>query len=338
MAVAGSREFQTQAIQDMMITQPVAAGGLAAFLLFFSAIPGLAGIEVAKADGFAAANGGTTGGGAVVPIQVSTWEAFRQAVSGDEPAVVVVEGRIEVGSVRIGSNKTIIGASTSAGLHGRGIGLQGKNVILQNLTLGPAPGDVLELSGAHNVFITKCEFFGSSDELCSIVRGSDFVTVSWSKFHFPEPDSHSFPHLIGNSDNRTSDRGKLHVTMHHNLYLEGCRSRMPRVRFGKVHLYNNYYRCEGNNYCIGTGVESSIRVENSVFDGVNRPWNDMGGMAREARIGWRNLRFIDSAEPDYAPNRWPVFDLPYDHQPDSLDEVRKLLVDAEFGAGNCLSR
>jgi len=295
-------------------------------------------IVVATPDGYATHGEGTTGGGRSRPVRVSTAGDFKAAVTGDRPAVVIVEGKLKIEGLRIGSNKTILGADTKAGLQGGGIGIQGKNVIIQNLTLGPARGDVMELSGARNVFITKCEFFGSTDELCSIVRGSDYVTVSWSKFHFPNPDSHSFPHLIGNSDRRESDRGKLHVTMHHNHYGAGCRSRMPRVRFGKVHLYNNYYHCRGNNYCIGTGVESSIRVERSVFDGVKRPWNDMGGTERDAVIGWKDLRFVDCEAPGYAPNSWPVFEPPYEYSMHRLDEVKKLVTDPESGAGNCLSR
>lgn len=289
---------------------------------------------LAAPDGYAAQNGGTTGGGAAEAVTVSSASEFKEAVSGEEPRVVIVQGRLDVGGTRIDSNKTIVGADTESGLYGGTIGLRGKNCILQNLTFGPAPGDVLEVSGGENVFITKCEFYGSTDELCSIVRGSDFVTVSWCKFHFPAPDSHSFPHLIGNRDDRTSDRGRLRVTMHHNWYGKGCRSRMPRVRYGHVHIYNNYYAAEDNNYCIGTGVESHVRVERCVFKGVKRPWNDMGGMQRDAEIGWRDLQFIDCEQPTYAPNKWPVFSPPYDAQMDDVGQVVAAVTDDAYGAGN----
>ena len=33
----------------------------------------------------------------------------------------------------------------------------------------------------------------------------------------------------------------LRVTLHHNLF-ESIGQRTPRVRFGKVHVYNNLYR------------------------------------------------------------------------------------------------
>jgi pectate lyase len=161
---------------------------------------------IAVPDGYATQNGGTTGGGNASPVTVSTASAFQSAVSGSTPAVVVVNGRLNVGNVTIGSNKTVVGANNSSGLYGGTIRLTGTNYIIQNLTIGPASGDTFEISGARNVFITKCEFYGSTDELCSIVRAADFVTVSWSKFHFPNSDSHSFAHLIGNADDATGDR------------------------------------------------------------------------------------------------------------------------------------
>jgi len=201
--------------------------------------------DVEVPDGYAG-HAGTTGGWDAAPITVSTVSEFRAEVNNNAHAVIIVQGRLNVGSVSIGSNKTIVGADSTAGLYGGTIEVDGSNYIFQNLTFGPADGDVMEVSGGTKVFITKCEFHDSSDELLSIVREADYVTISWCKFYFNNPDSHSFAHLIGNSDSRTSDRGKLHVTMHHNWYAHNIVERMPRVRFGHVHIYNNYYNSVGN--------------------------------------------------------------------------------------------
>jgi pectate lyase len=113
---------------------------------------------------------------------------------------------------------------------------------------------------------------------------------------------------------------------------------MPRVRFGTVHLYNNYYNCTKNNYCIGTGVESRIRAERCYFDTVKKPWNDMKGMARNAEIGWEGHKFVDADVPDYAPNKWPVFEVPYKFTMDKVDDVNRLVTDPVNGAGNCMTR
>ncbi len=73
--------------------------------------------------------------------------------------------------------------------------------------------------------------------------------------------------LIGSSDSATADRGKLRVTLHHNLF-EGVGQRTPRVRFGKVHVYNNYYKPKNSDsyqYSWGVGRESAIYAENNFF-------------------------------------------------------------------------
>ena len=175
--------------------------------------------DIAVPDGYAG-HAGTTGGGNATSITVSTASEFQSAVNNNNPAVIIVKGRLNVGSVTIGSNKTIVGFNSSSGLYGGTVKLEGTNYIIQNITCGPASDDVMEVSGATKVFITKCIFHDSSDELLSIVRGADNVTISWCKFYFNNQTSHSFAHLIGNDDNRTSDRGKLHVTMHHNWYAQ----------------------------------------------------------------------------------------------------------------------
>ncbi|MBN1927173.1 MAG: T9SS type A sorting domain-containing protein, partial [Prolixibacteraceae bacterium] len=205
------------------------------------------------------------------------------------------------------------------------IRLSGDNYILQNLTLGPSNADVINISGGTNVFITKCVFHDSKDELCSMVQAADYVTVSWSHFYFDEPDSHSFAHLIGNSDDNTGDRGKLHVTFHHNWYDYGIDGRVPRVRFGHVHIYNCYYNSTGNDYCIGTGFECNIRVENCYFENTNNLWKDQNGVGNGATIGWDNLELVEASVPNFIPNSYPVFDLPYTFEPDEADKVKAIV-------------
>ncbi|MFN6946441.1 MAG: polysaccharide lyase family 1 protein, partial [Cytophagaceae bacterium] len=205
--------------------------------------------QIARPDGYAGSRG-TTGGGNATPITVSTAEAFRSAVNNNNPAVIIVNGRLNVGAVTVGSNKTIVGANTSSGLYGGTIRVRGTNYIFQNLTIGPSNDDCIEIRGATNVFITKCNFYDGADGNLDIVRGADFVTVSWCKFYYVNQKDHKFSMLIGNGDGVTDDDGKLHITLHHNWFAEGVNSRMPRVRYGYVHIFNNYYSSSGNNYCI----------------------------------------------------------------------------------------
>ncbi|MFO7659021.1 MAG: Ig-like domain-containing protein [Bacteroidales bacterium] len=284
---------------------------------------------IAKPDGYAG-HAGTTGGGNATPVTVSTAADFLTAVNNSTASVIIVNGRLNVGNVTIGSNKTIIGANANSGLYGGTIKVNGSNYIFQNLTFGPASGDVMELSGATKVYITKCTMHDAGDEVLSIVRASDFVTVSWCKFYFDNTHSHAFGHLIGNSDDRITDRGKLHVTMHHNWYDYGIRGRQPRVRFGYVHIYNNYYNSVGSGYAIGIGYECHIRLENTHFDRVSSPWADYGGVSNGI-MGWSNLIFEGCSQPTFMPNKYPAFSLPYSYSLTPVDYVKTIV---KAGAGN----
>jgi pectate lyase len=139
--------------------------------------------------------------------------------------------------------------------------------------------DNISLTGATNVWVDHCEFsdgdhpdrtqpryFGRPyqwhDGALDITNASDLVTVSWC--HFLEHDKVM---LIGSSDNARDDAGKLRVTLHHNFFEKNVQ-RTPRVRYGQVHVYNNYYLPDAANYGYswGVGVESQIHAENNLFD------------------------------------------------------------------------
>jgi uncharacterized repeat protein (TIGR02543 family) len=118
--------------------------------------------------------------------------------------------------------------------------------------------------------------------------------------------------------------------MHHNWYAHGIRGRQPRVRYGHVHIYNNYYNSVGSGYCIGVGYECHIRVENTHFEGVSSPWADYGGVSN-GELGWNNLKFVSSSQPSFMPNTYPAFNLPYSYSMDSVEYVKSIVTSC---AGN----
>jgi len=59
--------------------------------------------------------------------------------------------------------------------------------------------------------------------------------------------------------------------LHHNWWADYVVERQPRVRFGRVHVFNNLYTSVGDDYCIGVGVGANLRTENNVFVGVKTP-------------------------------------------------------------------
>jgi pectate lyase len=209
--------------------------------------------------------------------------------------------------IRVGSNTTIVGLGRTARLRGVWLDVRGTpnvtgsrtNIIIRNITFqdtadcfpqwSPTDGalgnwnalyDSISLRDADHVWIDSNTFedrrtadelqpnyfgvlFQVHDGLLDITNASDLVTVSYNRFR-----THDKVMLIGSSDTALADRGKLRVTLHHNLF-DSVGQRTPRVRFGQVHVYNNYFKILGPatyGYSWGVGIESAIYAENNFFE------------------------------------------------------------------------
>jgi pectate lyase len=231
-------------------------------------------------DGYATLNGGTTGGAAGPTVTVNNSTNFEFYVGATTPYTILVDGTINLGgsNVRVRDNKTIIGLGTNATLIGDLKVFGNNNVILRNLTFtnpnGAGDSDGLTLQECLNVWVDHCTFVDCDDGSLDISHGADWITVSWCHFYYTNPaNDHRFSNLVGHSDNNSGeDTGKLHITYHHNWWGQLVHERMPRVRFGRVHLFNNYYNTPGNNNCIRAARDSEILVENNYFDTVKNVW------------------------------------------------------------------
>jgi pectate lyase len=199
--------------------------------------------------------------------------------------------------IQVGSNKTIIGLGRTGKLGGANLILDRvSNVIIRNLAFEdaadcfpawtPTDGDAgnwnslhdnLTLTAATNVWVDHCTFtdgpnqdslqpvyFGRPwqvhDGLFDIIRGSDLVTASYNNFF-----EHDKTMLIGSTNTPGVDVGKLRVTLHHNRFAN-VGQRAPRVRFGQIDMYNNYFYQtdeEPYSYSWGVGVQSAIYAENN---------------------------------------------------------------------------
>jgi len=216
--------------------------------------------------GWASEAGGTTGGGNAAPVIVTSASELQNLVKDNTPRVIYVQGNIG-GNYTAGSNKTIIGlpGATTGSWTFKG----SSNVILRNLKIrgNGADGDAVTVTDySHHIWFDHLDLADSTDENLSIKRGSDYITISWCKYWFSRDGGHTFGGLIGHSDNNAAqDEGRLRVTYHHNWYSKGVTERMPRVRFGKVHIFNNLFDAPGNNYVIRCGYKANIRSEGNVF-------------------------------------------------------------------------
>lgn len=291
---------------------------------------------VATPDGFAAQATGGSGGS---DITVTTASAFKTAAESSEAQVITVSGMLYFGSstVSINSNKTIIGTDSNSGISGNLVISKKSNVIVQNLNItnpsGIGTGDGLEISGSTKVFVTKCTFTDCKDGMLDVVRASDNVTVSWCRFRYVNQTVHNFSNLIGNGDSATGDRGKLHVTMHHNWYDVGVTDRQPRVRFGYVHCYNNYYGSNSDTYTVGVGNEAHILLENNYFENQGDPWRDFrssGSISYQLTWNSGNV-FVNSPLPTWASNSSSTFSRPYSYPLLTGADIKNLVTG---GAGN----
>jgi pectate lyase len=238
--------------------------------------------------GWATTSAGTTGGGSATPVTVTTLAQLNSAAGGSGAAVIHVSGTI-AGTVRVGSNKTILGLC-GAEVDGSLNLTNSANVIVRNLKVvglncTDSPSDCsmgedavhVEGAGAHNLWFDHMDVSDGSDGNLDITNGADLVTISWTKFHYStkrtDPvagaSGHRFCNLIGAADTVTSDAGHLNVTWHHVWWADNVNQRMPRVRFGKVHVFNSLYTASGDSACIEVGVSCNIRSENNVFQGVS---------------------------------------------------------------------
>lgn len=244
-------------------------------------------LDMDELYGWAAAEGTgldtVTGGGDAVPQVVTTIEELTALAGDDIPRVIVIDGRISTNAlgVSVGSNKTIVGMDDAAQVTGGFHIENASNIIINNLNIkGTWPyygvPDCVELKNSHHVWLNHLSVWNATDGNMDITMGSDYVTVSWCKFWYTgaakKKHTHRLSCLVSSGTGHDdTDMDKLRVTFHHNWFADGVYERMPRVMYGRVHMYNNYYSSEDNDYCIGADCYASILVENNYFENVNNP-------------------------------------------------------------------
>ncbi|GAA4587021.1 pectate lyase [Actinoplanes octamycinicus] len=234
-------------------------------------------------------------------------DAFLAAYQGvtTKPAGPLEDARVRSAKnqaadvqLKVPSNTTIFGLA-NARLVGLNLLVSGAdNVIIRNLRLedaadcfplwDPTDGsagnwnsayDLVTLTGSthvwadHNTFsdgdnvdAAQPLYYGRPyqvhDGAFDVIRASDLVTVSYNVFQ-----EHDKTMLIGSTNTVGADVGKLRVTIHHNKFAN-TGQRVPRVRFGQVDVYDNYYYATDEDtyqYSWGVGVYSAIYAENNFF-------------------------------------------------------------------------
>jgi pectate lyase len=294
-----------------------------------------------------------TGGSAGDTVTVTDANSLKAYATSTLPYVILVSGTITMPrgtsssnhpqTVNLQSNKTIIGIGSNPGING-GFSISGQsNVIVRNLNIwyedslaqgsaDPWTDGITVQNGSQHIWIDHCSIFDSPDGLIDPTMQSNYITISWCKFYYTENGentAHRNCCLVGSDDGTTADRGKLKETFHHNWWSNGCKERMPRVRFGKVHVFNNYYSgLQSGGYCQGVGVESQIRVENNYYDAVPNTWKNYSQAGIQGIIGWNSGNvFYNCIIPTWAPNDYDnIFVPPYFYTLDAGADVKNIVM------------
>ncbi len=234
-------------------------------------------------------------------------ETARVCASNKQKAVV---------QIKVGSNTTIIGKNNNAKIVRGHVRLSPPydNIIIRNVHFEDAfdmfpqwdPTDSggrwnslydnISVDGATHVWIDHCSFSDGAnhdklyppvfaapynlpemkvqhhDGAVDVSKNANYVTLSYNYVH-----DHDKTHLVGSSDTIAADNGPkfLKLTMHHN-YFKDVTQRLPRVRMGMVHLYNNFYdgqlkptnvdRHYGFSVGMATGQFGKLYAEGNVFE------------------------------------------------------------------------
>jgi pectate lyase len=281
------------------------------------------------ADGFAQ---GVTGGADGNVVTVITAEDLKRYAVSSEDCVIRVTGAIDLesvgGKISIKPNKTITGSDPNTVITGNlafDKDYPVSNIIIRNLNItnpdGLGSGDGITINAVSKIFITNCTVYDCKDGCIDITGRTDYVTVSWCRFYYTGPNnSHRFVNLIGASDRTVDDMNSLHITFHHNWWSSLCNERMPSVRFGRVHVYNNYYNCSGNNYCIRARLYSQCLIENNYFDNVDNPYYILVTSGEKGKIQ-ASGNFFQNCTGRIDPGQDIVFMPPY---PYTLDKAADL--------------
>ncbi|KAL4317931.1 hypothetical protein GQ457_18G025490 [Hibiscus cannabinus] len=119
-------------------------------------------------------------------------------------------------------------------------------------------GDGISIFGATNVWIDHLSMYRCFDGLIDVIQGSTAITIS--NCHFTD---HNDVMLFGASDTYVEDE-KMQITVALNRFGKGLVERMPRCRFGFVHVVNNDYT-HWIMYAIGGSSHPTIISQGNRF-------------------------------------------------------------------------
>lgn len=262
-------------------------------------------------------------------VQATTTEELKSYLEDDLPRVVILASQLSGTAsteIKIGSNKTLLGR-TNAHIQGMRVTMENaRNVVIKDVRFSEVIRfDEIEInSNTRNVWIDHCEFYTDLDHdidyydgLLDIKNQARFLTFSWSKFH-----DHQKCILISSGDTQLGD-SVIRATFHHNHFYD-ANSRLPSIRFGKAHIFNNYYKNISTG--VNTRMNACVKVENNYFEDAGTGVGMLYSPAPGA-VELINNTFINTS---YSEEPACFLDVPYEYTAflDDTEDVPQLVSDS----------
>ncbi|XP_009599825.1 probable pectate lyase P59 isoform X1 [Nicotiana tomentosiformis] len=266
---------------------------------------------------------------------------LRYAVIQKEPLWIIFERSMTIRlhqELIMQSDKTI--DARGANVHiakGAGITLQYiKNVIIHGLHIHDivegsggmvrdavdhigirtvSDGDGISIFGASNIWIDHVSMRKCYDGIIDAVEGSTAITIS--NGHFTD---HNEVMLFGASDSSSIDQ-VMQITLAFNHFGKRLVQRMPRCRWGYIHVVNNDYT-HWNMYAIGGSMHPTIITQGNRFiappdifkkqvtkreynpEEVWKHWT----WRSEGNLFMNGAYFIESGDPDWSKKHKELYD------------------------------
>ncbi|WP_448212965.1 pectate lyase family protein [Colwellia sp. MEBiC06753] len=321
-------------------------------------------VETSADAGFAGYSFDITGGAGGTSVTVDNGAdliaALEQAADSSTPITIYVDGIITDANsggsgqsieIKDMDNVSIIGVADRGELDGIGIHIRrANNIIVQNLKIHhvlTGGKDAISIEGdddgstTSNIWIDHNELYSSLsvdkdyyDGLIDSKSDAKNITISYNYLH-----DHWKASLHGSSDSDGDVSTERNITFHHNWF-ENIESRLPLFRFGKGHLYNNYFN-NINSTAINSRMGAELLVENNAFENTQNPivsfyseatgyWNASGNIFGDG-VTWTTP---DTGDASYnvegaATSSYVV---PYPYNLDAASEVKtKVMANAGVG-------
>jgi pectin lyase len=196
------------------------------------------------------------------------------------PTYEITYDKAGVGSMLVGSNKTLIGVGSAGVIKGKGLLLVSgvSNIIIRNLTFSDInsgiifAGDAIKLGNTDRVWIDHNRFVRIARQMLVTGwqdKGASNVTVSWNEFdgrsEYPARcDGKHYWNMLLNGKNDS-------ITFFSN-WIHDFSGRGPDIHGANqiVHFVNNYFQ-GGSWYAIDPGATASALLEGNYFQNVVQP-------------------------------------------------------------------